>query len=123
MALRAGAGGEPLCLALGMDALHGLDRWHRFEEIVGLCHLVVMLRPGSRWPESGVVAELVKGTRVETVGELRRRAAGCVLAVPVTQLAVSSTQIRALFAAGKNPRYLLPDAVIDRIMQEKWYAN
>jgi len=38
-------------------------------------------------------------------------------------MAVSSTQIRDLLAAGQSPRYLLPDAVLNRIQQEKWYAN
>ncbi|MFQ5642109.1 MAG: nicotinate-nucleotide adenylyltransferase [Thiogranum sp.] len=122
-ALRAERGDGPVCLALGMDALLGLERWHRWQDIPALCHMVVMQRPGSPWPQQGALAEWLNRARVTDTGVLHKQAAGCVIGVPVTQLAVSSTQIRALLAAGKSPRYLLPDAVLNRIQQEKWYAD
>ena len=47
LSLRAELGDESsLALLIGMDALHGLDRWHRWRELVDLCHLVVATRPG-----------------------------------------------------------------------------
>jgi nicotinate-nucleotide adenylyltransferase len=122
-ALRAERGAESVCLALGMDALLGLESWHRWREIAKLCHLVVMQRPGGRWPQQGPIAELLGNARTSELGRLRDRPAGCVFQVPVTQMAVSSTQIRDLLAAGKSPRYLLPDAVLNRIKQENWYAS
>jgi nicotinate-nucleotide adenylyltransferase len=121
--LRSEKGNEPVCLALGMDALLGLDRWHRWQDIPALCHLVVMQRPGSPWPQQGILADWVNKVRVTDVSVLNRQAAGCVIGIPVTQMAVSSTQIRDLLAAGKSPRYMLPNAVLNRIRQEKWYAN
>jgi len=121
--LRTEKGSEPVCLVLGMDALLGLDRWHRWQDIPALCHLVVMQRPGSPWPQQGELADWVNTARVTDVSVLNSQAAGCVIGVPVTQMAVSSTQIRDLLAAGQSPRYLLPDAVLNRIRQEKWYAN
>jgi len=121
--LRTEQGEEPVCLALGLDALLGLDRWHRWQDILALSHLVVMHRPGSPWPQQGTLADRVNSARVTDAGALERQAAGCVIGVPVTQMAVSSTQIRDLLAAGQNPRYLLPDAVLNRVQQEKWYAN
>ncbi len=123
LSLRAEIGDQPLCLALGMDALDGLDSWHRWEEIFGLCHLVVMQRPGNRWPQAGVLAQRVNQARVEGREDLSTRPAGGVLGVPVTQMAVSSTQIRTLLGSGRSARYLMPDAVLERIMQENWYAN
>jgi nicotinate-nucleotide adenylyltransferase len=122
-ALRAERGAESVCLALGMDALLGLESWHRWREIAKLCHLVVMQRPGGRWPQQGAIAELLGSARTSELGRLQDRPAGCVFQVPVTQMAVSSTQIRDLLAAGKSPRYLLPDAVLNRIKQENWYAS
>ena len=121
--LRAEKGNEPVCLALGMDALLDLERWHRWQDIPALCHLVVMQRPGSPWPQQGALADWVNTARVTDVSVLDGSEAGCVIGIPVTQLAVSSTQIRNLLAAGQSPRYLLPDAVLNRIRQEKWYAN
>jgi nicotinate-nucleotide adenylyltransferase len=122
-ALRRECGDRPLCLALGMDAFAGLESWHRWQDIPTLCHLVIMRRPGSAWPRRGAIAGWVEQARVDAPQVLRSRPAGCIIAVPVTQLAVSSTQIRALLAAGRSPRYLLPDAVLERIRQENWYAS
>lgn len=121
--LRRERGEQPLCLALGMDAFAGLESWHRWQDIPDLCHLVIMQRPGSAWPRQGVIAGWVEQRRVDEPQVLRSRPAGSIIAVPVTQLTVSSTQIRALLAAGRSPRYLLPDAVLDRIRQENWYAS
>lgn len=121
--LREQHGERPVCLALGMDALSGLDSWHRWEEIPALCHLVVMQRPGVDWPRDGAVAERLGPLRVADAGSLRSRPAGAVLAVPVTQMEVSSTRIRELLAGRRSARYLLPNAVLERIKRENWYAN
>ncbi|MCO6411531.1 MAG: nicotinate-nucleotide adenylyltransferase [Thiogranum sp.] len=121
--LRSERGDEPLCLALGMDAFAGLESWHRWQDIGALCHLVVMQRPGNPWPARGTLAEWVRQRRVEDVNALDGRSGGCIFGVKVTQMDISSTRIRALLAAGRSARYLAPDAVLERIQQEKWYAN
>ncbi len=114
---------EPLCLALGMDALAGLAGWHRWRDLTGLCHLVVMQRPDSAWPVEGEVADWLRDALTDDIGALHKAPAGRVVAVPVTQLDISSTAIRKRLAAGENARYLLPEAVLKRITQENWYAN
>jgi len=121
--IRAERPGESLCLALGMDAFSGLDSWHRWQAIKDLCHMVVMQRPGNAWPQQGSVADWVNEARVDDVKNLEATTAGCILGVPVTQLAISSTYIRELLAAGRSPRFLMPDAVLKRIKQEKLYAS
>jgi len=40
----------------------------------------------------------------------------------ITQLDISSTAIRELFAAGRSPRFLMPDDVIDYIRQQQLYG-
>lgn len=120
---RAEVGEQPVCLALGVDALAKLDSWHRWRDILSLCHLVVMQRPGSEWPEAGELGDCLQRARVETVDALYARPAGCVLSVPVTQMAVSSTQIRELLVSGRSARYLAPTAVLTRILKENWYAD
>ena len=121
--LRAEHGDEPLCLALGMDAFAGLDSWHRWRDIGRLCHLVLMQRPGNDWPRDGAVADWARQARVNEVAALKKQSAGCIASVAVTQLEISSTRIRALLAAGRSPRYLMPDAVLEHIQQENWYAS
>ena len=43
--------------------------------------------------------------------DLRTTPAGRVLRLPITALDISATAVRAQLAAGREPRYLLPDAV------------
>jgi nicotinate-nucleotide adenylyltransferase len=121
--LRAEIGDRPLCLALGTDALAGLERWHRPEQILELCHLVVMRRPGSDWPHCGDLQQRIEAARVADAGALSACAAGRVLALTVTRMDVSSTRIRELLGRGRSARYLMPEAVLERILQESWYAH
>jgi nicotinate-nucleotide adenylyltransferase len=40
----------------------------------------------------------------------------------VTQLEISSTELRALLVAGRDPRYLVPDPVRKIILETRCYA-
>ena len=41
----------------------------------------------------------------------------------VTQLEIASTEIRRLVAAGRDPRFLLPDVVRDAILESACYTE
>jgi len=124
LSLRAELGDEmPLALMIGMDALPGLDRWHRWRELVDLCHVVVSTRPGWEAPQGGEVAALVRERRVEEAAALRAAPAGKLLFCPVTQLDISASRIRGLLAEGRSPRYLLPDAVLEYIQVAGLYQQ
>jgi len=109
--LRGEAPGRPICLLLGMDAFLGLPQWHEWRSVLDLAHVVVAHRPGWSAPESGTLGELlaVRGTR--RVEDLQATEAGRIHVRAVTQLEISSTELRDLIVAGQDPRYLLPDAV------------
>lgn len=113
--LRDEFGDRPVVLILGMDAFLGLDRWHRWRELVNLCHLAVATRPGWLAPEEGELAALVRERRVDDAAALRSAPMGSIIFTPVTQLEISASRIRALLAAGASPRYLLPAAVLEYI--------
>ncbi|MEW6647712.1 MAG: nicotinate-nucleotide adenylyltransferase [Pseudomonadota bacterium] len=121
--LRAELGASPLCLLLGSDAFLGLPQWHRWRELLQLAHLVVLHRPG--WTLDSVpasLAEVLAAQRISAAAELMLRPAGGILLQPVTPLDISATAIRAQIAAGRSPRYLLPDAVWDYIRRRDLYA-
>jgi nicotinate-nucleotide adenylyltransferase len=40
----------------------------------------------------------------------------------VTPLEISSTELRALIARGRDPRYLVPDSVCNLLRETGWYA-
>jgi len=113
----------PVCLILGMDAFLGLESWHQWQSLTELAHLLVMQRPGSEWPATGALAELVGRARVEESIALSERPAGLLYGLQVTPLGISSTQIRTLLAAKRSPRYLLPDSVLQHITEYNWYRN
>jgi nicotinate-nucleotide adenylyltransferase len=109
--LRAELRSRPLCLVVGMDAFIGLTSWHRWEEILDLAHLLVAHRPGWEAPVDGVLGQLLRARRVETGSALQAVPAGRIGICAVTQLEISSSAIRELVRAGREPRYLVPDPV------------
>ncbi len=121
--LRDQLGDRPLILALGQDAANGLDRWHEWRALFRLAHLVVMTRPESERRYQGELAELIAASEVARPDVLRRQPAGQVWHVPVTQLAISSTDIREQISSGGDPRFLLPDAVLNYIGAQQLYAK
>lgn len=120
---RSELGDEPLCLILGQDAFNAFDSWHRWTEVSELAHIVVITRPGAELPKQGPVADLIDRRGVEAVDELCARPAGSILFRTVTALAFSATSIRNLLATGRSPRYLLPDKVLDYILQQGLYGQ
>ena len=123
-AIRAEVGNKmPLCLVVGMDSFNGFASWHRWRELINLCHLVVTFRPGWSAPQSGEIASLVAERQVSDVNELRTRPGGKLIFCNVTQLDISASRIRSLIAAGKSPRYLVPDAVLEYIRRTSLYQQ
>jgi nicotinate-nucleotide adenylyltransferase len=120
--LRAEQPQRPLCLIVGMDAFLGLPRWHEWQAILDLAHLVVAPRPGWSPPASGPLRELIAERSADGPAELRAAAAGRILIQPVTQLEISSTELRDLIVSGRDPRYLLPDAVRAIVLDTRCYV-
>ena len=122
-ALRAEVGAVPLCLLLGTDAFVSLPSWHRWQDILALTHVVVMHRPGTvpPWPEP--LGRLVAGRMLQHPTALGASPAGGIWLQPVTQLAISATQIRQLLAHGYSPRYLLPEPVWTYLRDQNLYRS
>ena len=121
--LRRDAADRPLGLIVGMDAFLGLTEWHRWDEILDLAHIVVAHRPGWRAPDMGPLGELLSAHGTHRVEDLHDRCHGRIHIHAVTQLEISSTEIRELVAAGRDPRFLMPDIVRDFIVDSGCYEN
>jgi len=123
--LRAERGDTPsLGLILGLDAFSALDSWHRWQELIGLAHLIVMTRPG--WSVDDIqqpaMRTLLQEHASQDLERCNKLAAGCVIFCPVTELNISSTDIRQRLQTEKQARYLLPDSVLNLIKQQHIYA-
>lgn len=111
-----------LCLVLGTDTLEQLHRWHRWQELLDLAHLVVVARPGWTNAAPGQVGEWMAQHEVKTVGALSTSPAGCLVKLELRQLPISATEIREMIGAGRSPRYLIPDAVWEYIQRSGAYG-
>jgi nicotinate-nucleotide adenylyltransferase len=114
---------QALCLMVGMDAFLGLPQWHRWRELTTLAHIVVAHRPGWQAPTSGTLGELLRERRTASVAELAVQPAGLVHIQPVTQLEISSTDLRDSLRSGRDPKFLMPDAVRQIILETEVYAQ
>ncbi|MET0984120.1 MAG: nicotinate-nucleotide adenylyltransferase [Steroidobacteraceae bacterium] len=121
--LRAEYPQRSLCLIVGMDAFLGLPKWRQWRELLELAHLVVAHRPGWRAPSMGPLGELLVDRGTGRINDLHEARAGCIYIHAVTQLEISSTELRKLIAAGRDPRYLVPDAVRAVIEQSGCYRT
>ena len=122
MALRSEFPLRPLALIIGMDAFLGLPKWYHWREILQLAHIVVAHRPGWRAPDMGPLGELLADRGTHRIGDLHEAKSGHIYIHDVTQLEISSTEIRELVAVGRDPRFLTPDAVRDVIEESGCYA-
>lgn len=101
--------GKNICLIIGMDAFFGIDRWHQWQGLFDLCHLIVTTRPGFH---SDTLAENVNNDNLQFLTKrmtqdakmLHQHKAGKILLQAVPQLDISSSQIRADLQNGEDVR-------------------
>ncbi len=117
-----------VCLIMGSDVFIKFNTWHRWTEILKLCHIVLVKRPVDKnsieQPSPGLAPELqifLHNHYTEHQEDVTHSPAGHITMQAVTALNVSATAIRAQFSLGKSARYLLPDVVIDYIVKHQLY--
>lgn len=123
LSLRAELGAEPLCLIIGMDAFLKLNTWHRWQELAELAHIVVAHRPGWAGEPADEIRQLLAERRVDDPIRLTASSAGCIFLCPITQLDISSSQIRRLIADRNSASFLLPESVLNIIKTENLYST
>jgi nicotinate-nucleotide adenylyltransferase len=111
---------RPLLLFVGSDAFNGLTNWHRWPELFDFAHIVVMTRPGH---SVQLQNEFFQARQIFEAVDLARYEAGKLFFHPITQLEISATAIRKMIAEKRDPRFLLPDNVLDYIHSHHLYQN
>jgi len=111
---------EPLALMIGMDAFLDFTKWHEWETIISLAHLVVTSRPDYTAQPLQAWAETIRSDNMQ---ELHANAAGKLYFVQTTALSISATDIRHHQQEGRDIRYLVPDVVYDYIKQNQLYRT
>ena len=111
---------ESLCLIVGMDAFIGLPSWHRWRQILDLCHLVVTQRPGFSQTDMAnqmkhADYQFLAGKITQDVSELASKDTGVILLQSVPQLDISSTQIREKLLKGDDVSQWLPEGIYQKL--------
>ena len=110
-------------MIVGMDAFLGVADWFQWQTLFELAHVVVAKRPGFELPARGEVADLIAMRATDELNDLHVRPFGSIYMRAVTQLEISSTDIRLHLGCGGDGKFLLPDPVRNIIEETKIYAR
>lgn len=111
-----------LCLLMGMDAFKGFTGWYRWQEVLELAHILVMIRPGYGLTSQDDVSALLQQRAIATAAELRTRPAGGILSIQVPVENISSTEIRDRLRRDQSVHDLLPAPVERWLRQHPIYS-
>jgi nicotinate-nucleotide adenylyltransferase len=106
-----------LCLLMGSDAFTGFTHWKEWQAILGLCHIIVMTRPGAELANLTTQPSPIPACISHDVRSLHNSPHGLILLQSVTALDISASQIRQCLHHGLSIRYLLPDSIIEYLDQ------
>lgn len=124
ISLRAEHLQDALCLIIGTDAFARFDQWHRWQEILDYCHLIVVSRPPvANLQLSDPLRKLLQTRQTHDTTQLSQHTHGRIAMHTVTALDISSSQIRSLVHARQNPAYLCPESVIQYIQDHRLYTG
>ena len=92
----------------GADAIKALMSWHKVDELMSKCCFIAATRPGFNFEWDAQLPP-----------QYRER----IFPLKVTALAISSSEIRNMTAAGKTIKYLLPEPVESYIQKQGHYRR
>ncbi|MEQ1488729.1 MAG: nicotinate-nucleotide adenylyltransferase [Methylotenera sp.] len=109
-----------LVLFMGSDAFTKFHTWHRWQEIINLCHIALVQRPlANKEPLPKILDTFLHNHYSENTQDLHETSAGFVTMQAITPLEISSTAIRNALQNKRSARYLTPQCVLDYIEQHQ----
>ena len=119
-ALRLNHPDDNLTLVMGTDAFQKFNQWHRWDEFLTLANILVIQRPNEapHWNE-----ELTAwvNEHQQTMESAQMQKHGAMSFSELTQLAISSTEIRNKCRSGQQIDCLVPVQVKEYIMKNGLY--
>jgi len=112
------------CLIMGSDAFAKLNTWHRWQELLNYCHIVLVQRPSILLNQPKLAEELtvlLHDHYTENITDLASKTTGYIHMQKITAQDISATRIRDNLKMGISPRYLIPNKVIEYIQHENLY--
>jgi nicotinate-nucleotide adenylyltransferase len=115
-----------LFFILGQDAFADIRKWKGWEDLLFLCHFVVMTRPGYQHQRLDDLLSPGVAARYQYTAHRKgflHESGTFIFFRSVTFLDISSTDIRKRISKKKSVRYLLPNPVMEYISQKSLYTS
>jgi len=113
---------QPLYFIIGMDSLMTFSRWHQYQEILSLCHLVVNTRPNHPFDQlNDETKELLSHHQTTDVTQLVQYEAGRVFFAKQSFFDISSTQIRQQLMQKQSCNHQLLPSISEFINKNNLY--
>lgn len=112
---------DELLFILGIDAFLDIPHWRWPDSLIAMTDFVVVVRPG--FSLSLLASSPYLSDRQAEGGGLTLASGRRIIPVQVTQLAISSTDIRGRVSEGKSIKYLVPEPVEHYILTHGLYRD
>lgn len=112
-----------LVLVMGIDAFATLPKWHRWQALFMMAHILVLDRPG---PEIAIDPDLEMDIECREVADVERLfwgAQGKILRLGQPQVDISSTDVREQLSGKGGVGAIIPRVVKDYIQTHSLYQN
>lgn len=122
-ALRTEKGRDaPLGFIIGQDSLLTLHHWHRWQDLLDVCHLLVCARPGYRSTlETPELQRWLDSHLTRTPDDLHQQPQGRIFLADTPLITISATDIRRRRQQGLDCHDLIPSAVLRYIDEHHLY--
>lgn len=104
---------------LGADALADFPRWYHVDDMMKLCNVLVLSRPGYEFKHDVWLQQHMANDSEQ----FEHNYPGSILITNTEQFEVSSSKIRSIIQSGQQPRYMLPGGVWNYIKRNKLYVD
>ena len=112
-----------LVFILGVDAFNSLHQWHCWQSLFGLCHFLVINRPGSVVDSQSEVGKELQKRQVFTADELFEQMAGSVLVLKNLNIDISSSLVRQRIYKHESLEDLLAPEVASYLIEHDLYVR
>jgi nicotinate-nucleotide adenylyltransferase len=113
-----------ISLILGYDAFLSLPKWHRWEQLIKLAHLLIINREYyAETPLPQDLIELIKTNKQTDKKSLASELSGIFFEYNAGDYAISSTDIRKALSPKKELQDQLPHSVYEYIKQQQLYTQ
>ncbi|PCH59641.1 MAG: nicotinic acid mononucleotide adenylyltransferase [SAR86 cluster bacterium] len=119
--MRADNVGATLVFVLGIDSFNTLDTWHRWQDLLKLCHFLVLSRPGVELAAQLSSTLELEQRQVFSAEQLFIKQSGHIMLVNDLAVDISSTQVRSAVSQCNGLDGLVNSQVLEYMNEQGLY--